>query len=137
MIRLRAHHLLCLSSKYATKGNWYDEKLTKHALNLRKIIIKNSKIKIKILKRCDDICKKCPHRKGKICRKREKINYWILIQDNKVLKKLKIKENSVYESKDIFSLAIKEITNKDLKEICRGCEFLPNCLKYGFNESLC
>jgi len=135
MKKIRPHHLLCLSRKYATKGGWYNNKLTKHACKTRSEIIENPGLKIKIIKRCDDICKKCPNRRGKICKKREKINYWIIVMDNKVLRKLKIKENSINRSNKLFRLTINNINNKDLKNICRGCESLKYCLKYGVDKS--
>ncbi|MBM3233989.1 DUF1284 domain-containing protein [Candidatus Pacearchaeota archaeon] len=135
MIKLRAHHLLCLSRNYATKDEWYNKKLTQHAHKIHSRLIKNPNLKIKIIKKCDDICKKCPHRKGKICKKREKINYWIKVMDNKVLRLIKIKPNTKHKASELFKLTINNITNKDLRDICRGCEFLKNCIKYRVNKS--
>lgn len=63
------------------------------------------------------------------------MNYWILEHDNRVLKKLKIKKNSVMTAKDIFNLSINKINAQEIKSICKGCGFQDDCIKWGFNKS--
>ena len=132
MIKLRAHHLVCLSRANCS-GGWYNIKLKRRVLKILHKIKGNPNLKIKLIKKCDDICIKCPYQNKRICEKRPKINYWIVVMDNKFLKKFKLKENSIHKAKDIFNLVLKRINNKDLKQICKGCKFLRYCLKLGLN----
>jgi hypothetical protein len=132
MITLKPHHLLCIPRYY--RGGYNN----KYAKNFKRIcmgIRKNPDQKIKVTKKCDDICIKCPHQLNYTCKKRENINHWIMIMDNKVLKLLKIKNNSTHKAKDILNLSINKIKKKELKNICKGCEFLQFCIKYNLNKS--
>ncbi len=132
MRKIRAHHLLCIPRFYS---GGYNKKFER---NLKKIcfeIRKNPNIKIKVIKECDDICDKCLYKKDNICKKTSKLNIWILKQDKKVLKKLKLKKDSIHKAKDIFNLSINVVNNKNIKEICKGCVFLENCIKVGINNS--
>ena len=70
-----------------------------------------------------------------LCKKTLKLNHWILRQDDKVLKKLKLKDNSFHKAKDIFNLSIGNVTSQNIKDICKGCVFLKNCIKVGINNS--
>ena len=132
IIKIRPHHLLCIPRFY---GGGYNKEFGK---NLKKIcfdIRNNPNVKIKVSKECDDICKKCPYKKDNICKKTPKLNYWILRQDNKVLKKLNIKDNSIHNAKDVFNFSIDNVTSQNIKDICKGCVFLKNCIKIGINDS--
>lgn len=126
MIKLLTHHLLCISK--FTDADWYNQEYKKNFLKIVSIIKKNPKIKI--LRNCDDICKKCPHIKNKLCNKpsKYKISHWIKVQDNKVMRLIKIKPNSIHNARELFE-KINKIKNKELKNICKGCEYLIYCLK--------
>lgn len=131
-MKIRAHHLLCIPRFYSGGYN------KTYAENLKKIcfyIRKHPNTKIKVIKKCDDICAKCPYKKGGICKRLPKLNKLILLQDEKVLKKLKIKENSIHKAKNIFNLSIKNVNSKNIKNLCKRCTFLENCIKVGINNS--
>lgn len=129
MIKIRAHHLLCISRFHNSHNDgWYSKEYENNFKSIYQTIKKNPETNIKIIKKCDDICKKCPHKSGSICNKRPKINYWIDIMDNKVLRKLEVKENSVHKAEDIINETISKINNKDLRGICKGCGYLNSCL---------
>ncbi|MCK4496696.1 MAG: DUF1284 domain-containing protein [Candidatus Aenigmarchaeota archaeon] len=132
MLKIRAHHLLCIPRFYS---GGYNKVFGKNLKRICFKIRKNPNIKIKIIKKCDDICNKCPHKKDNICKKTPKLNYWILAQDNKVLKKLKLKENSVHNAKDVFNLSIDKVNSENIRSICKGCVFLENCMHIGINNS--
>lgn len=132
MIKIRAHHLLCIPRFY---GGGYNKVFGENLKRICFKIRKNPNIKIKVIKECDDICAKCPYKKDNICKKTPKLNKWIIIKDKKVLKKLKIKENSIHKAKDIFNLSMEKVNNKNIKNICKGCAFLKNCIKVGINKS--
>lgn len=131
-IRIRPHHLLCIPRFY---GGGYSKEF---GLNLKKICInirENPSIKVKVIRECDDICEKCPYKKENICKKTPNLNKWILRQDDIVLNKLEIKQNSIYRAKDIFNHSMNTITSENIANICKGCVFLKNCIKVGINNS--
>jgi hypothetical protein len=136
-IKIRAHHLICLTRKYATKGGWYDKKLYNYVQGLIRNIRENPNQKIEIKARCDDICKRCLNIKASKCNKASKYNivHWIKVMDNKTIRLLKIKSDKKYKAKDLFNMAGEEIKNKDIKNICKGCEFMPYCIKLSINKS--
>jgi len=133
MIKLRAHHLLCLSR---FKGGGYNKKIREKIRKIQNKIKKNPNVIIHICRSIDDICISCPFINQKRCEKKEDINKDIKLQDQNVLKFLKIKNNQKIKAKDIILLLNKKIKNEELKRICKGCEFLPFCIKYGMNKSL-
>lgn len=131
-INIRAHHLTCIPR---FKGGSYNKKIRRGLFEIQKKIKESPDLKIKVIKSCDEICKACPFNKNSKCEKRPGINRWIKVQDNKVLKELGAKENSVWKAREILNLSVEKIKNMKLKQICRGCEFLPACIKDGLNKS--
>lgn len=103
--------------------------------DIQKRVEENPLLGIQIVRGTDEVCCACPFLKENKCSKKPGINYWVRVQDNKVLKALEIKANSSFTAKDIFNLSIEKINNKELKRICEGCEFSQYCLKNGLNKS--
>jgi hypothetical protein len=132
MLKIRAHHLLCIP-RHCTSG--YNRVYTNNLNRVCSEIRKNPGMDIMLLKECDVVCSKCPHKKGGICEKRPKINYWILVQDGKVLKELRLKKDSIHKARDIFNLSMDVIGSEKIAKICRGCEFLEECIHLGINSS--
>ena len=132
MIKLRPHHLVCIPRFY--RGG-YDKKFAKNMKKICLIIRKNPNIKIKIVSRLDDLCEECPHKYKKGCIQSKKMGKWVVNQDRKVVRYLKIKQNSVYTAKEIFNLSMNKIGSKDVEKICHGCIFLKNCAHVGINKS--
>jgi len=133
MIKIRAHHLLCIPRFYHSGYN------KKFADNMKKICMQirkkpNTKIKI-IIGESDDLCKKCPYLYNKGCVQSLKISKWVITQDKKVLKYLKLKENSIHKAKEIFNLSIQKVNPKTIRKVCKNCIFLDNCIKVGINKS--
>lgn len=131
-LNIRAHHLLCIPRFYS---GGYNKEFGKNLKEVCFYIRENPDSKIKVLKTCDDVCDKCPYKKDNICKKTPKLNYWIIAQDNKVLKRLRLKNNSVHKAKDVFNISMEKINSDDVKSICMGCIFLDNCIKVGINNS--
>ncbi len=132
MLEIRAHHILCIPRFY---GISYNKDFAKHWKNVCHDIKNNPEMKIKVVRKCDDMCSKCPHKKGDICKKEPEINSSILSMDETVLKKLGLKENSVHEARDVFNLSMESIQNADIRNTCKGCDFLEGCIKWGVNNS--
>lgn len=127
-IILRAHHLLCIPHFYS---GGYNKEFGDNMKQIIQDIRKNPDIKIKVVMECDDLCTKCPYKKGDICKKTPKLNKWILRQDEKVFKELKIKPNSIHTAKEIFSKS----SDINITSICKSCVFFRNCIKIGINKS--
>lgn len=132
MLKIRAHHLLCIPRYY---HGGYNKKFAKQHKKVCLLIRKNPDLKIKILKEVDDLCLKCPHRKGKSCCKSSlENNKDVIDTDKRVFKKLKLKNNSIHIAKDVFNLSMDKITVKTLKKICSPCNMLESCLKSNINN---
>lgn len=134
-MKLRAHHLLCIA-KFNNSG-WYSKDYEKNFKKIYSHLEKNPETKIKIIRQCDDICKQCPFIKERICNKpsKYKISHWVRVMDNKIMRLIKIKPDSTHNTKDILIKLKEKIKNQNLKNICKGCEYLDDCLKYGTNKS--
>ena len=133
MIKIRAHHLLCIPRFYS---GGYDKKF---AENMKKICLKirknpNTKIKV-IIAKPDNLCDKCPNLYHNKCVLSPKIQKWVVAEDKKTAKYLKIKENSIHKAKDIFNLSMKKVNPKTIRNVCHNCIWLDNCLRVGINKS--
>lgn len=106
-------------------------------------------IKIIVNDIADDLCKFCPNLKEELCagnaeisikgeKNLEKIienNNHIVKLDSIVLKKVKVKKNKEYYFKDLISIVnnvFKQL--EDVKEICKDCEWINQCLWYQSRE---
>lgn len=133
MIKIRAHHLLCIPRFYNGGYNKiFAENMKEVCLQIRKN--PNTRIKI-IIGKPDSLCDKCPHLFSNKCIQSEKIGKWVVTQDKKIIKYLRIKSNSIHKAKDIFSLSIDNVNSQNIKEICKGCIFLDNCINVKVNKS--
>ena len=83
----------------------------------------------------DVLCMKCPHRDGLDCVQSKKIGRWVVEQDKKVLSYLGLQKDSVHQAKDLFNLSVRKVNGDIIKDICKGCIFLKNCVKVGVNRS--
>ena len=132
-IQIRAHHLACIPRFYR-KG--YDKYFAENMKNICATIRKNPSIKIKILVgKLDDLCKKCPHKYNEGCIRSQEIGKWVVAQDKKVAKYLKLKTNSIHTAKEVFNLSMNNINEDTIKSVCKDCIFLGNCIKVGINNS--
>ena len=133
MIKIRTHHLACIPRFYS---GGYDKKFADNMKEICLEIRKNPNTKIKVLVgKLDDLCQKCPYNWKNKCVQSKKIGKWVISQDKKVLKILKLKNNSVHKARDVFNLSMEEINPKTIKRVCKECIFLENCIKVGINNS--
>ena len=131
-IKIRGHHLICLPRHY---NGSYDKKSSEHWKKICLNIRKNPNQKIKVITKCDELCKKCPHFKNNICKKTPQMNKILTKFDEKIIKILGIKNNSIHKAKDIFNLSIDKIKDKDIGRLCNGCGNENVCGKVGINKS--
>ncbi len=136
--KLRAHHLICISRHNEKENVWYNEKFHKFFKKIFKSIIQNPYQKIEIKRECDDLCKKCPHFEKTICNKPSEynINHWLKVADNKTIRLIKSNPGEILSAKEFLKRICLKIKNKELKNICKGCEFLSTCLKAGINKKI-
>ncbi len=138
MLELRAHHLLCLSR--FNEDVWYNKEYEENFKKIFSKILEEPNQIVNIKDSCDDVCQKCPHinMNDKICNKpsKYKISHWIRVQDNKTMRLIRIKPNSVHKARDIFKLVIDKVGDEQLRKICKGCEYLDNCIRDSFNKSI-
>jgi len=116
-LNLRAHHLLCIPRYYS---GGYSKVFAKQHKKICMSIRANPGLKIKIVKKCDDLCGKCPSMKDNVCTMKNDSNKNILQRDSKVLKLLNLKENSVHIAKEIFNLSMNKIPS--VKAVCVKCD---------------
>lgn len=132
-IKIRAHHLLCIPRFY--RGG-YDARFAENMKKICQKIRKNPDVNMKILvDKPDDLCKECLHWQVNKCIQSKEIGRWIVPQDKKIVKYLKLKPNSIHIAKDVFNLSIDKINSKNIRKICKGCIFLDNCIKVGINSA--
>ena len=133
MIKLRAHHLLCIPRFY---HGGYNEKFAKNMKKIVQGIRKNPNQKVKVIvSKNDDLCDSCPYWYKNRCVQNKKIGKWVVSQDKKVAEYLNLKSNSIHKAKDVFNLSMDKVNNKIVKSVCKGCIFLKNCIKVGMNKS--
>ncbi len=133
LIPIRAHHLLCIPRFY---HGGYDKRFAK---NIKKICMQirkkpDSSIKL-ISSKLDVLCKSCPHATSGECKQSAEIGRFVVKQDKRIIKILKLKSGFIYRAKDIFGLSMEKANDKKIRHICRNCIFLDNCFKVGINKS--
>ncbi|MDR2967401.1 MAG: DUF1284 domain-containing protein [Methanobacteriaceae archaeon] len=138
IIKLRAHHLLCLQGY---QGYGYSEKF-KENLEKKLNILKNNNTKVILTNSPDDFCEKCPNLKENICIKNSKSlneslknNDKIVKMDSAILKKTKLEKNKEYSYAKLIKIVNNVFSNKkDLKYICKDCSWANKCLWYTSRE---
>lgn len=132
-IQIRGHHLACIPRFY---HGGYDKDFAENMKNVCSKIRKRPNIKIKILEgRIDDLCMKCPHKYKDQCNQSQEIGKWVIAQDRKIVKYLKLKPNSVRTAKEVFNLSMNKININTIRSVCKDCIFLDNCVKVGVNNT--
>ncbi|MDD5700367.1 MAG: DUF1284 domain-containing protein [Candidatus Nanoarchaeia archaeon] len=132
-MKIRAHHLACIPRFY---HGGYNKRFAENMKSICTKIRKNPSIKITVLTgKLDDICMKCPYKFKSGCIQSEEIGKWVITQDKKVAKYLKLKANSIHTAKEVFNLSIDRININTIKSICKDCIFLDNCIKVRVNNS--
>lgn len=125
MVKIRAHHLLCL---LGYKGFGYSEGHTKKMWETQRLLFSFDS-QFEISDSPDDICLVCPYLKEGGCRfggkeiEEEKIRE----RDRGVIVKLGLKTGSAYTWKEILE-RLKSFSEEDLSSLCSSCYWFP----YGY-----
>ncbi|MDD3223551.1 MAG: DUF1284 domain-containing protein [Clostridium sp.] len=124
MIKLRAHHFLCMQG---FQGYGYNEGFTKNMDKIIKYIHKNKSLEVEIIDSCDDICEKCRNNIDGKCKDFVEIGD----MDKNVLEKLQLESEGIYKASHIFKLVNEKIGSvKEAKKICGTCSWHEKCLWY-------
>jgi hypothetical protein len=127
VIRVRAHHLLCLQG---FQGYGYSRGFKRNLKEIIQYLKSHPHGKLKVVANADIICQKCPHLKGKNCNKSSDSNS-IERMDFLVLEKLDIEEGREELAQNLFSRVNKTFKNqRDLEDVCGNCSWKNKCLWY-------
>jgi uncharacterized protein len=121
-IPLRAHHLLCL---LGFQGIGYTAGFIKNFHKVKRMVEQNPDLEIEVVDSCDVVCIQCPNAQGSHCYKgglRE--NRSVRSMDRRVMEKLEIRPGDRFKARDLYALVKEKIKPADLKDICRGCEWM-------------
>ncbi len=133
IIRIRAHHLLCIPRFY---HGGYDEDFAENMKGICSAIRKHPDTRIKVLNgELDDLCRKCPFKYDGRCVQSEEIGKWVIFQDRKVVEYLGVDVNATHTARDIFNLSMDGVNEETIRSVCEGCIFLDNCIKVGINNA--
>jgi len=114
MIEVRPHHLLCL---LGWRGHGYDKAFSDN-FNRLADELKTAGV-IRIIDGRDDICAACPKLENSDCRDGSPGDI-----DSRLLERLKISVDRVYEIAWLNSRIKKMVRSEDLNDICSGCSWL-------------
>lgn len=126
-LKIRAHHLCCIQG---FQGYGYSPIFV---ANLTAVI---SDIKafpsrpLELVSECDVVCASCPGKRE--CTAQEStISRRIRNMDLVVMEKLKIKEGTIMEADEAFSLINSQLANaSDIDDVCGACKWRQKCLWY-------
>ncbi len=120
MIRLRAHHGMCL---FYFRGIGYSDSFTQNMTAYKDRLEKDDPL-IQLLAETDDICAACPHNKGGLCDSSDKTEDY----DRAVLAHTALREGSTLHFSEFTAL----VSDKILKcgkrpDICGSCTWNSLC----------
>lgn len=116
VIKIRAHHLLC-TILYQGKG--YDEKFTSYMNQLVNEIAASDGIVLIVGP--DEACANCPNlNEDKICVLNENDS---LSKDTTLLRVLNLKDNEVYDRKELIAFLKESITEEIFNSVCATCRW--------------
>lgn len=121
LIRIRAHHLLCLQG---FQGYGYDQEFTMRMGEIIRSLKSNPSTKIQIVTDADDICISCPKLVEKYCVDHSKIK----IMDSIIIGNISLEENQICTIKAALQIIDTELSSKAIKTVCQGCVWMDKCL---------
>lgn len=121
MLKIRAHHFLCMQG---FQGYGYNDEFVKNMGKIIEYINSNKDLKIQLLSSCDDICVPCTNNKIGKCDDSDKVDY----MDKKILDKLDLKSGEIFSASELRNLVNQKINTKaSAKEICGTCSWHKEC----------
>ncbi len=129
MVRLRGHHLVCL---HFFSGEGYD---TAFIENLKYVMKRAESEDIVVCGEVDDVCKKCPYRKGHACKYNKSADTDIKMMDSTALSLLGTENGATVRWEGIKG-KIQEMFPRWYKTQCPECDWKHACEKNTFYKRL-
>lgn len=117
-IHLRPHHGLCLLN---FRGVGYSDEFSTNMAAMQKRLFDNPQEKITITEGADDLCRRCPNRRGSACRSEHPPLF-----DSNVLRAADIAYGQTMTWQEL-SGRTDLLRRKRLEEMCPDCEWLDLC----------
>ncbi|OHE58552.1 MAG: hypothetical protein A2Z47_03695 [Thermodesulfovibrio sp. RBG_19FT_COMBO_42_12] len=129
-MKLRGHHLICL---HFFKGEGYNPEFVK---NLREILKRvEAGEELEVCSGADNVCKKCPYLKGKLCLYDKDAEAEIRAMDKRAMGLLRLKTRDRVKWQEIRK-RIPEIFHAWLREYCENCDWRKVCEKTGMYRKM-
>ena len=123
MVSLRGHHLICL---HFFLGEGYNPEFV---ANLKKVLDRaDGGEEIEILADADDVCRKCPHLKGKVCLYDTRADEEIRDMDRTATELLRLENKGRVMWKDVKK-KIPGVFRKWAAKYCQECDWRKACEK--------
>ncbi len=124
ILKIRAHHLLCIQG---FQGYGYNKDFVKNMTEVIKNIDSNPEVEI--ITECDIICSCCPHNVEGVCQKEFNSVKKAKDMDIQVLRKLNLKDGTRGRVRDFLFFVNTKLKNTlDVQDICGKCEWRKKCL---------
>ena len=121
MIRLRAHHGMCL---YYFKGKGYSDTFVENMCRYKELLENDDPV-IELTAATDDLCPVCPHNHGELCDTAAKVlNY-----DKDVLELCGLYEGEKLSYRDFSTMIKSKIIEPGKRpKICGNCQWSDLCI---------
>lgn len=121
LIRIRAHHLLCLQG---FQGYGYDQEFSMRMGEILRTLKSDPSPRIEIITDADEICSSCPKLIENQCVDHLKIKK----MDSDIIESVSLEENQVVTFKTAVKIIDKELRVEALESVCKGCVWMDKCL---------
>lgn len=121
IIRIRAHHLLCLQG---FQGYGYNPDFIQGMNEILRILKSDPSPIIEIVTNADSICSICPNLVEEECVDYHKIR----TMDLNIIKTTSLDENQILTFKTALEIIDKDLNSESIKTICAGCVWMDKCL---------
>ncbi len=128
ILRLRAHHLLCLQG---FQGYGYSEEFVENISRILRALRENPWGKILLVRGGDEVCEYCPYEKDGRCEKTPDSERKVQEMDEKVFLRTGTRPGTLIKAEDIKRLIDSSFTQfSHTEEICGDCSWKEKCRWY-------
>ncbi|HOI72314.1 MAG TPA: DUF1284 domain-containing protein [Methanobacterium sp.] len=124
IIKIRAHHLLCMQGY---QGYGYNQDFEHNMEKIIEYLDSNPNFPLEVVADADIICQKCPHLENGQCNRSSSTA--IVEKDLKVLEKLGLAACEKKPAQKVLS-EVESLSCNDLHDICGECSWKVKCLLY-------
>ena len=118
VVHLRPHHGLCLLN---FRGAGYSDGFSRNMAAMQKRVFDNQEITVCVTEGADELCQKCPNRRGKGCTSAHPALF-----DQNVLTRTGIQYGQEITWRE-FSAKTRPLVLYELEETCPDCQWLSLC----------